>query len=320
VSRTDEPPAVHRPRVVVDCDPGHDDIVALVLAAAECDVAAITTVAGNAPLEHTTRNALVAAEVLGLEVGVHPGADRPLVRPARHGAGAHGYEGLEGVAVPAPRREPAGTRAVEALLEVSRATEGLWVLATGPLTNVAVALRADPTVADRLAGISLMGGGLGSGNVTPAAEFNLWFDPEAAAAVFDSGVPIRMCGLDVTQQVPVGPLDAERFRSLGGPLADLVGDVVAGRSSSAQAASGTPRAPLHDPCAVAALTHPELFGFEHLHVEVETQGRVTEGMAVADRRTVRRGWAGHPNAHVALSVDADGVLALVRSALVQLAR
>jgi inosine-uridine nucleoside N-ribohydrolase len=299
----------------VDCDPGHDDVVAIVLAASECEVVGVTTVAGNAPLGWCTRNALATLELLELDIAVHPGADRPLLRSARHASGVHGDDGMVGVDVPAPRREPSPTGAVEWLLDVSRAVDDLWVVATGPLTNVALALRADPGFADRLAGISLMGGGITTGNVTPAAEFNFWFDPDAAAVVFESGVHLRMCGLDVTHQVLVGLDDAEAFRAGGGALGSFVAAVYTAHARSYQEILGQPRAPLHDPCAVVALTRPELFGFEHLHVAVETRGRHTAGTSVADRRGLVRGPTLDPNCHVALEVDAAGVLDLVRRAI-----
>ena len=310
-------PAVTRPTVVVDCDPGHDDVVAIALAAAECEVLGVTTVAGNAPLESCTRNALATVELLGLDVDVHPGARHPLVRPPRHATGVHGDDGLVGVEVPAPRRSPAGTTAVEWLLDVSRQAEGLWVVATGPLTNLALAVGADPGLVERLAGISLMGGGITTGNVTPAAEFNFWFDPEAASAVFQSGIPLRMCGLDVTHQVLIDVDEAARVRSCGGALAEFFADVFSGYARSCESVSGVPRGPLHDPCAVAALTNPELFGFEHLHVAVETRGSLTAGMSVADRRRLAPGLTGAPNTHVALEVDGDAVLSLVRRAILR---
>ncbi len=309
-------PAIERPRVVVDCDPGHDDVIAIVVAAVECELVGITTVSGNAPLEHCTRNALATVELLGIGVEVHPGADRPIVREPTHDAAVHGEDGLGGVAVPAPARQPAAPTALEWLLEVSRAVEGLWLVATGPLTNVALALRADPGLAGRLAGISLMGGGVTTGNVTPAAEFNFWCDPEAAAVVLDSGVPIRMCGLDVTQQVLIDREDAERVRAVGGGrLGGFLAGVLDATVRRAEATALPARAPLHDPCAVAALTHPHLFEFEHLHVAVETAGRDTAGMSVADRRRGTRGWAGHPNAHVALGVDGAAVVQLIHGAI-----
>lgn len=319
-TRTDEPPAIARPPVIVDCDPGHDDVVAIVVAASTCELLGITTVAGNAPLERCTRNALATVELFGLDVAVHSGADRPLVRPGRHDVSVHGDDGLVGVQVPDPSAQASAGTAVQRLVQASQEVDGLWLVATGPLTNVALALRADPGMAGRLAGITLMGGAVASGNVTPAAEFNFWFDPEAAAVVFESGVPLRMCGLDVTRRVLVGHDHARRLRDAGDPAATFVADVFDGYARSCERLHGVAEGPMHDPCAVAALVRPDLFRFEHLHVAVEARGRLTAGMSVADRRPVARGGAGDPNTHVALDVDAEGMLELVQASVVAAAR
>lgn len=294
----------------MDCDPGHDDAAALAVAAARCDLVGITTVAGNAPLGHCTRNALATLELLGVEVPVHPGAERPLLRPPRHAPEIHGEAGLVGVEAPEPSRGPSPVPAVEYLIETTRAEEGLWMVAVGPLTNLALALRADPRFAHRIAGLSLMGGGISTGNATAAAEFNLWFDPDAAAIVYDSGVPVRMCGLDVTQQVLVDAEFAEQVRAVGGWGASFLADVFAAYAERCLAATGRPTGALHDPCAVAALVEPDVFRFERLHLAVERSG-LTAGMTVADRRGYRRGQAGDPNIDVAFDVDAARVKTMV---------
>lgn len=305
------PEPLDRPAVVVDCDPGHDDVVALAVAAAWCRVVAITTVAGNAPVDRCTRNALAAADVLGIRAPVHEGASTPLARPPRHSAALHGESGLAGVEVPAARSAASEVGAVDAIAAAAREHPGLWVVATGPLTNVASALRADPGLAERLGGVSWMGGAVHGGNVTPTAEYNAWFDPEAASAVLGSGVPVRMAGLDVTLQVRAGPAEVHRLRQAGEPAGTFVADVLAASIAGYREISGRSEAPLHDPCALVALVRPDLMRFEDLHVAVECRGELTEGMTVADRRTTTRGTRQPPNVAVAVGVDGPGAVDLV---------
>lgn len=299
--------------VILDCDPGHDDVVAIMLAARFTDLRAITTVSGNAPLDRTTHNALVALSVFGLDVPVYPGATRPLAVEPYHFPQIHGESGLAGPDLPAPARGPEATGAVERMLAESRATDGLWIVATGPLTNVALALRADAAFGDRLGGISIMGGGLEFGNVTPGAEYNIWADPEAAGVVFDAGVSLLVCPLDVTHQVLVGAEFIDRIAGLGTPQARFMADLFAHFASAyADVFFEDALGPLHDPCAVLALTHPELFEFRDLAVEVLTEG-AGRGMTVADRRGVKGGRA--PNARVALGVKAADVLDVVTASI-----
>ena len=207
--------------VVLDCDPGHDDVLAIVTAAHDTELVGITTVAGNAALVHTTRNALTTVELMGVDVPVHSGAAGPLVGDARHATHVHGDEGLEGVDVPEPRRAIAGDDAAGFIVETARATPGLWIVAAGPLTNVAVALQRAPTLATELAGISIMGGGT-FGNAKPAAEFNIWADPEAADVVFRSGARLRMCGLDLTHQVCADGEFITSLEQIGSPVGNFV--------------------------------------------------------------------------------------------------
>ena len=213
-----------RPSIILDCDPGHDDAVAIVVAARHTDLLGITTVAGNAPLERTTYNARVMRDLLGLDVEVHSGAERPLVAEPKHSGFVHGASGLDGADLPAPTRDLDGTDAVGFIVETCRSNEGTWLVPVGPLTNIALALRTAPDLHRRIAGISLMGGGT-FGNREPVAEFNVWADPEAAAVVFDSGVPLVMAGLDLTHQFVTTPELIARLRSLPGRLASVLGDL-----------------------------------------------------------------------------------------------
>ncbi len=290
-----------RPRIILDCDPGHDDVIAIAVAALDTDLAAITTVAGNAPLDRTTYNACVVRDILELEVPVHSGAERPLIAPPRFAGFVHGESGLDGADLPPPSRLVDSVDAVAFIVESCRAHEGTWVVPTGPLTNIALALRAAPDLAGRIAGISLMGGGT-FGNRTPAAEFNVWADPDAAAIVFGCGAPIRMAGLDVTHQFLVTPERVDEVGAIDTPFAALVADLfrffVGNYLSRHDAIRG---AALHDPLAVLALSRPELFTGTDRHVTVETHGAHTAGMTVIDGRSISDREA--PNVYVLDTVD-----------------
>ncbi len=274
-----------RPRILIDCDPGHDDAIAILLAAVHAEVRGITTVSGNSSLVDTTRNALLVAQILDLDVPVHAGASRPLLAPPRHGSAVHGESGLDGPVMPLLERGPDSDDALGFLLEATRQEEGLWLVATGPLTNVALAIRTDPNFARRLAGITLMGGSASVGNVTAVAEFNTWCDPEAASIVFGAACPVWMSGLDLTHQVLVQPPMVKRMRDLGSTVGAFVADLFDFYLDGYAAEHfGERAAPLHDPCALLALTHPELFERRSMPISVETSGRLTRGMTVVDRR------------------------------------
>lgn len=299
--------------IILDCDPGHDDAIAIVVAAAHTDVLGITTVAGNAPLDRTTRNALIMVDLLGIDVEVHSGASRPLVAPPRHAGYIHGESGLDGADLPEPTKPAASANAVEFIVESCRATEGVWLVPTGPLTNVALALRAAPDLGGRIAGISLMGGGT-FGNRTAAAEFNIWADPDAAAMVFDYGGPLIMSGLDLTHQFQATPERIDLVRAVPGRLASLLADLLVFFSNAYVGNHDNMRgAAVHDPCAVMALTHPHLFQRAERHVAVETRGRHTVGMTLIDVRTLLE--RPDPNCAVLTSLDADAAFDVVVQAI-----
>lgn len=304
-----------RPAVILDCDPGHDDTVAIVVAAQHTDLVGVTTVSGNAPLADVTRNALAITELFGLHVPVHAGSDRPLVAPARHAAEVHGATGLGGTSLPEPTRRAGTAHAVEYLLEATRARPGCWLVPVGPLTNIALALRLDPGLPDRIAGISLMGGGATTGNVTATAEFNVWADPEAAAIVFEAGarVPLRMAGLDVTHQVRMHGEDGDRLRATGTDRGAFLADVLAYYGRSGRGGHRAPAgSPMHDPLAVLAVTHPHRFTHERRPVHVELAG-TTRGMTVVDTRPHAPTDAA--TCDVAEAVDADVVRTLILDTL-----
>ncbi len=304
--------------IILDCDPGHDDAIAIIIAATHANLLGITTVAGNAPLQLTTRNALIMTDLLGLDTPVHSGANRPLVAPPRSASYVHGESGLDGPDLPEPSRPATSDQAIDFIIETCRATEGVWLVPTGPMTNIALALRAAPDLGGRIAGISLMGGG-SFGNRTTAAEFNLWADPEAAAMVFDYGGPLIMSGLDMTHQFQATPERIDLVRQLPGKLAALMTDLFVFFSGTyVDRHDNILGAPVHDPCAVMALTHPHLFQRVQRHVVIETQGKHTRGMTVIDERHLLERL--DPNCDVQIGIDADAAFDVIVQAIAGFSR
>lgn len=293
--------------IILDCDPGHDDAVALLLAVASpaLDLRLVTVVAGNQTLDRTLRNALGVLTVAGATgVTVAAGADRPLVRPRIVAGQIHGESGLDGPPMPEPTIQPSSRHAVDLIIETILANPGaITLIPTGPLTNIALALRMAPALAFQIKEIVLMGGSIGLGNTTPAAEFNIHADPEAAAIVFGSGVPLTMVGLDVTYQTQAIPARRARIDALGTPIAALVGgwlDFFGGRYREVFGLAG---APLHDPCAVAQVIRPGIVQVQPMAVEVDISHGPSYGRTVCDQKGV----TGRPaNAQVATAIDVDG--------------
>ncbi len=295
--------------VIIDCDPGHDDAMALLLALAgpELDVAAVTTVAGNQTLDKVTANAIRVLDVAGaFRIPVAAGADRPLVYPARVAAEVHGETGLDGPDLPPPSRAPEGIHAVELMARMLRQRPHVLV-PIGPLTNIALLLAVHPVLADRIERVVLMGGAMDEGNVTPAAEFNVWVDPEAAARVFGSGLDVTMVGLDVTHRALLSAERAEALRPAGRAGA-VVADLHAFYRRHHERLYGNSATPVHDALAVAHLIRPDVLRTEELHVEIDTGTGVCRGRTVVDRRRVTGRAA---NAHVAVDVDAAGFVDLL---------
>ena len=288
--------------------------MAIIAASRWADLVGITTVAGNVALEHTTANACRLRSLLGLDVEVHAGADGPLVGRQEFARHVHGETGLGDVVLPEPDRGPDSAHAVEYLVEATRSEEGIHLVPIGPLTNVALALRADPGLADRVASITLMGGSaLGVGNVSAAAEFNVFADPEAADEVFRCGARVTMLGLNLTHQVRMGAAHAAECRAIGTPIADAMAGLLDFYTVFHLAAEEVADGPVHDPCAVLAVTHPELFTFEGRPVHVELTGTHTRGMTLVDERGPQISEAG--NCRVAYGVDANEVIALIMQAV-----
>jgi pyrimidine-specific ribonucleoside hydrolase len=299
--------------IVLDCDPGHDDAIAILLALAspEVELLGITTVHGNQTLEKTTVNALKVLELVGRsDVPVVPGADRPLLRQLTVADHVHGESGLDGPALPDPSVAASGKGAVTFLAE--RIRPGVVLVPTGTLTNVAQLLSQHPTV--RPERIVLMGGAIGLGNITPAAEFNIWADPEAAAIVFESGIDITMVGLDVTHEAIVGPERVERFRRMG-RVGKIVAEWLDFYSGYHRETYGWNGPPVHDALAVASVIRPELLEMAHRRVVVDTESELCRGRTVVDLYPRAKST---PNAHVAVGVDADAFLDLLEERIAQL--
>ncbi len=302
--------------VIIDCDPGHDDAIALMLAfgCGRLDVLGVTTVAGNTTGENAYRNARAVLAHIGAEdVPVARGADGPILRSLHTSRDVHGESGLVGITVPPGLREW-GMNAVEFLSSTLRKSETRIVLVpTGPLTNIAIAFLAFPDIKEKVERIVLMGGAAGQGNVTPSSEYNIYADPEAARIVFRSGVPITMIGLDATHKALVYPSEVEEMRKTGavGALAARLMDFY----SLAYRARGFEGTPVHDALAVAAVFDDEVVETRYAHVDVETCGELTAGRTVVDFRS-----AGGkvPNAKVAVGVDRERFLGHLMGALAAL--
>jgi len=303
--------------IILDCDPGIDDALAIAFAHGHpaIDLLGITTVAGNVGLAKTTANALAVCEYIGAGgTPVTPGCAGPLLRPALDAREVHGESGLGGAVLPSAAGRPAPGHAIDYIVDTVRAAPGqITLVATGPLTNIALAVKREPRLADWVREFVIMGGSAGRGNVTPAAEFNIWADPEAAAAVFSAGWTVVVLGLDVTLRTGATPAVLQRMRDLG-PLGTELVLPALDQYKSVSEPSGPP---VHDVCAVAWVAQPSLFGLVPAQVQVETAGQLTSGMTVTDFEAPGSGALGSQgiqvgggNARVAMSIDVDGFWAL----------
>jgi purine nucleosidase len=308
-------------KIIIDTDPGQDDAVAILLALAspELEVLAITAVAGNVPLPLTALNSLKMVELAGRpEVPVYAGCDRPMVRPLITAEYVHGKTGLDGAELPEPVTPLAPGHAVDRIIELVLANDPgtVTLCPLGPLTNVGTALARAPEIAPRLAGIVLMGGGFfEGGNTTPTAEFNIYVDPQAADIVFRSGVPITVMSLDVTHRALMLPRHLDRFAAMGTALGTAVHGLLTFYERYDVEKYGMEGGPLHDPCVIAYLLRPELFGGRNVNVEIEVQSELTMGMTVVD-------WWGMTdrarNARWMRTIDSDGFFDLLVERLARL--
>ncbi|AUC51679.1 nucleoside hydrolase [Sagittula sp. P11] len=306
-------------KIIIDTDPGQDDAVAILLALAspeEIEVLGITTVAGNVPLHLTTRNARIVCELAGRpDTRIFAGCDAPLARPLVTAEHVHGKTGLDGPVLPEPTMPVADLHAVDFIIDTLRAEApgSVTLCPLGPLTNIATALEKAPDIASRIAEIVLMGGAYFEvGNITPAAEFNIYVDPEAAKVVFACGAPITVMPLDVTHKALVTKPRNDAFRALGTPAGHAVAEMTDFFERFDKEKYGSLGAPLHDPCVTAYLIAPDLFEGRHINVEIETASDLTLGMTVADwwRVTGRA-----PNATFMGAIDDDGFFALLTERL-----
>lgn len=303
-------------KVILDCDPGHDDAMAILLAHGNPDIelVAITTVAGNQTLDKTSLNARRVCTVAGIrDVPVAAGCDRPLSRPLRTAGYIHGETGLDGPAFGPPTVPLHEQHAVDLIINLLMRSDGeITLVPTGPLTNIAMAVRKEPRIVSRVKEVVLMGGAYTRGNITPAAEFNIAVDPEAAAIVFSAGWPLTMVGLDLTHQALATPQVLERIRQLHTPIADIGVQLLEFFRESYRRHAGLPDPPLHDPCAVARVIDPRVVECVEAFVAVETHGEWTWGMTVTDfRGLLGKG----PNARVATRLDVDAFWDLMVAAL-----
>ncbi len=301
-------------KIIIDTDPGQDDAVAILLALAspEVDVVGLTAVAGNVPLELTTKNTRIVCELAGrADIGVYAGCDRPLRHALVTAEHVHGKTGLDGPVLPDPVMPVQDLHGVDFIIETLRAEPAgtVTLCPLGPLTNIATAFEKAPDVVGRVQEIVLMGGAYFQvGNITPAAEFNIYVDPEAADIVFKSGCPITVMPLDVTHKALTTAPRVQAFRDLGNKAGTMVAEWTNFFERFDKDKYGTPGAPLHDPCVIAYLIKPDLFSGRNVNVEIETVSELTRGMTVAD-------WWGvtdrAPNAMFMGDLDASGFFDLL---------
>ena len=296
-------------------DPGHDDAVALMAAcgAPELEVRAVTTVAGNVPLEKTTRNALRVLSLIGRDdVPVGVGAANPLIRPLRTAENIHGESGLDGPEIPEALFAPDERRALRLIADILEgSSEPVTLIPTGPLTNIATLLQDHPELKSRIGRIVLMGGSMSLGNTTPAAEFNVYVDPEAAQVVFGSGLPITMVGLDITHQAGAGPERRERLRTAG-RVGEVAAELLEFFAGTYKSVFGFDAPPVHDAVAVSAVVEPEILKTRLMRVDVECESELTRGETVCDFY----GILDKPqNAEVGVALDTEAFFEILHRAL-----
>ncbi len=305
-----------KPKLLIDCDPGHDDAVAILYAARHFELLGITTIFGNQTVELTTRNALRVLALAGLQIPVARGFDRPLVGEAPLAPDTHGASGLDGVELPEPSAAAIDVHGAQFIIDTARRHRGELTLAIiGAHTNVAVALRLEPRLAQWIRAISIMGGSAGVGNLRPQACVNILSDPEAAHIVFGSGIPIRWIGYETTRTVLMREPDIARLRAGRGPVAHAVADIATYYRERQRAVYGIDGAPMHDSCAIVPLVRPDLMRYEAVPIAVELASPLTRGMTIVDRRPLQPGATLRSiepkraaNAEMAVAVDVQGLI------------
>jgi purine nucleosidase len=303
--------------LIIDCDPGADDAIALLLALAcpeQLEIVGVTTVAGNVPLSLTQANARRICELAGkVDTPIYAGCPRPLLRPLVTAEDVHGKTGLDGISLPEPQMPLQPCHAITFLIDtLTQSGEPLTLAILGPLTNLAVALIQQPAIAAHIQEVVIMGGAVTQGNITPSAEFNLYVDPHAAQVVFTAGLPLTLIPLDVTHQAIATPNRIAALRSLNTPVSAAVVGLLEHYGRYDMNRYGTPGGFLHDPCVIAYLLQPDLFTCRPVYVEVETRSDLTLGRTVVDLWQVT---GRSPNVNLVDSIDADGFYQLLLQSL-----
>ena len=315
----------NKKKVILDCDPGHDDAFGIMLAVQHLDVLGITTIGGNCTLENVTRNAIKVLEVLG----VYPGHSCPMVAPLVTAPQFHGETGLDGPVLPEPTHAAQNKHAVDFIVDTVMSTDDVTLIATGPLTNIASAINREPRIVERVKELCIMGGSVTYGNWPPAAEFNIFVDPEAASRVFNSGMHVKMTGINLTRQCELTAKHVAKFREIGTKAANLAADLTDFFIGACEEESELTGATMHDACAVAWVIDPSLITAVPMHIDIELHGALTRGMTVCDYRHLRgtvpavdlertptMGYRGEePNAEAALELDFPGFVDLLNSTL-----
>jgi len=302
--------------ILLDCDPGHDDMMAIILAcsSSKLNVLGITTVAGNQTGDKTCLNALRVLTLIGeTHIPVARGFDKPILRQLTTAPQIHGATGLDGSILPEPEVMPVKMNAVDFITDVLRKRkEKAYIIATGPLTNIAVTLLKSPEIKTKIERIIIMGGALFDSNITPSAEFNMYVDPEAAKIVIDSGVPVTMVTLDVSNKALFNHEDIKRIMGRKRGFPAIIGELLLFFAEANMKAFGFEGAPLHDPITVAYAIEPKILETKFLHVDIETRGELTRGRTVADVYGIT---GNKPNAEVSFKLDNERYKELIFKAV-----
>ncbi len=307
-------------KIIIDCDPGHDDMMAIMLAYAteEIDLLGVTTVAGNQTGDKTFSNALKTLTLINADIPVARGSDKPILRELIVTPKIHGVSGLDGADLPEPAIKPLNINAIDFIIKsVKESRENIVLVPTGPLTNIALTLLKEPCIKANIERIVLMGGAIYDSNITPAAEFNIYVDPEAAKIVFTSGIPITMVGLDVTNKALLSFDDIEELDNLHGKVSSIVAPLLKFFARANKDVFGFNGAPLHDALAVSYVIKPDILKTEKLFVAVETEGSLTRGQTVADIHKIT---GNTPNVDVALEVNVEAFKTIIKHAIEKLDR
>lgn len=308
--------------IIIDCDPGADDAIALFLALAfpeQLNVLGVTTVAGNVPLSLTQKNARCLCELAGrVDVPIYAGCPRPLLRPLTTAEDVHGRTGLDGISLPEPQMPLQAQHAVDFLIEtLLQATEAITLATLGPLTNIAVAIIKQPAICQHIQEIVMMGGAATQGNITPSAEFNLYVDPHAAHVIATAGVLLTMMSLDVTHQAIATPERLNAIRAINSPISDAILGLLNHYGAYDMQRYGFTGPPLHDPCVIAYLLQPDLFTSRRAYVAIEIGSELTMGRTVVDWWRVTNQ---QPNTNVVETIEAEAFYQLLTQAIANLSR